>query len=196
MTQQRNVGSTWVSLQDSMNADMWPSETLPDLNSTQYYVYIQNYFMPDNLSRPDDLSALSGQYGIDIDALEGMSQPPQSFAYHNNGILRHEGRSILSRSGSLPNIQIDDQPITTMSTSSAASYYLISEERRQSMQRAVSNVSDFTLPPRRSLSRYIRSYFKSFHRYQPFLQLGHLVATGSSRSSCSRSMCQWCFVQS
>jgi len=171
MTQETNLGSTSLPLQDSMDADMWPSGTLSDLNSSQYDAYTQNCFMPDHLSWPDDLSALSGQYGIDLNSLRSISQPHQFRSYNYDCILRHQGRSILSQPGSPPNVLAEDQlePTPNISTPNIASRWHISEEHRQSMQQAINKVSEFTLPPRNTLSRYIQRYFKSFHRHQPFL---------------------------
>ena len=37
------------------------------------------------------------------------------------------------------------------------------------MQHEVNKFTNFVLPPRHNLFRFIQSYFKSFHRHQPFL---------------------------
>jgi hypothetical protein len=101
---------------------------------------------------------------------------------HENGLLQPQGlgdQSILSRPGS-PRLQsIPTEPAHLVETS-ATTIAGISQEQLNSIQEQLRLCGfDRALPSPFSISQFVRRYFESFHRHQPFLH----IATWSLESA-------------
>ncbi|KAL3488065.1 hypothetical protein BJX62DRAFT_240430 [Aspergillus germanicus] len=99
-----------------------------------------------------------------------------------NGLLPPQGlgdQSILSRPGSPPLQSMPTDPVHLVETS-ATTNAGISQEQWNSMQEQLRLCGyDTALPSPFSISQFVRRYFESFHRHQPFLH----IATWSFESA-------------
>lgn len=75
--------------------------------------------------------------------------------------------SMLSRPGSPPASHAND--VDAVSSLLPSSSVALTKESYERLEGEVALVSDSALPPLSELCRFIRSYFSSFHRHQPFL---------------------------
>ncbi|THC88220.1 hypothetical protein EYZ11_012335 [Aspergillus tanneri] len=107
----------------------------------------------------------------DYDQLLNFDPDPVPLEIQQNHLsLQVAGPSLLSRPGSPPILEVP----TDGAHSPDSHWFLgdrhrITEERWLSMQTDVSQAGVYKLPSHPTLSQFIRRYFGSFHRHQPFL---------------------------
>ena len=136
--------------------------------------YLQACFSQDDLNWPESISfSPSDSNENRFNEIVDVSKPESLMAaedmYTQNIALAEQGRSILSRPGSPPLVGAHGRFATPAKQAANHSAHNITEEHRIRMQSEVNGFIPLVLPSRSTLSRFIQSYFRSFHRHQPFL---------------------------